>query len=415
MRRKNNNNRRTANYEGMKYSPELIRKLEDPEYAKAALEYERQARSKKIMHKETGLEVKQPESGRRSQTKGKRKKRYIWNKGRTLKNLVILLLIVALVVTGCFFWLTRNFDKVDTSKEDFSIDNQVATDLRGYRNIAILGVDARADEGYDGSRTDAIIIMSIKKSTKDVRLISVMRDSYLRMEYFDNSMILDKITHAHHYAGGVNTCAALNRSLDLNIDEFVIFNWKAVSDMVDCLGGVNIDVKTNEIADLNKWGGETAENVGGIYNTISEPGRQKLDGVQAVTYCRIRKTSGGDQGRSIRYKKLMSAVVKKAVMQPWKLNKLSDTVLPNIRTNMSQIQLYTMCLGFPLYDFNKSINWPKDYYSGYLSDGLSYVVPTTLESNVKRLHRLAFKQENYQLSDTCAQINLDIINDTGIQ
>ncbi len=112
-----------------------------------------------------------------------------------------------------FFYLTRNFDKVDTSNADFAIDDQVADDLSGYRNIAILGSDARADEGYDGSRTDAIIIMSIKKSSGDIRLISVMRDSYLKMEYFDGNMVLDKVTHAHHYAGGMNTIASLNRSL----------------------------------------------------------------------------------------------------------------------------------------------------------------------------------------------------------
>ena len=136
--------------------------------------------------------------------------------------------------------------------------------------------------GYDGSRTDAIIVMSIDKSNGDIRLISVMRDSYLRMGYFDGSLILDKITHAHHYAGGVNTCAALNRSLDLNIEEFIIFNWKAVSDAVDCLGGVEINVKQNEIDDMNTYGNETARNVGGTYTAITQAGEQTLDGVQAT-------------------------------------------------------------------------------------------------------------------------------------
>ena len=115
-------------------------------------------------------------------------------------------------------------------------------------------------------------------------------------------MVLDKITHAHHYGGGADTCAALNRSLDLNIEEFVIFNWKAGADAVDCLGGVEINVKENEISDMNTWGPETAENTGGTYTEITSAGRQTLDGVQATTYCRIRKTSGGDEGRSTRYK-----------------------------------------------------------------------------------------------------------------
>lgn len=109
-----------------------------------------------------------------------------------------------------------------------------------------------------------------------------MRDSYLKMEYMDGSMVLDKITHAHHYGGGADTCAALNRSLDLNIEEFVIFNWKAVADAVDCLGGVEINVKENEISDMNTWGPETAENTGGTYTEITsagspDPGRRAGD------------------------------------------------------------------------------------------------------------------------------------------
>ncbi len=408
--RSNRYNKKTYDFSGQKYSPELIRKYEDPEYAKAADQYEREARRRK-RGSNTSSAGRAVSGGRR----GKKKKKYRLNKLKLFRNILIFVLLLAVFASGAFFYLTRNFDKVDTDKASFAIDPQVAEDLSGYRNIAILGVDARADEGYDGSRTDAIIVMSIDKSNGDIRLISVIRDSYLRMGYFDGSLILDKITHAHHYAGGVNTCAALNRSLDLNIEEFIIFNWKAVSDAVDCLGGVEINVKQNEIDDMNTYGNETARNVGGTYTAITQAGEQTLDGVQATTYCRIRKTSGGDEGRSQRYKKVVAAVMKKAITQPWKLKELSETVFPNIRTNMSQLEMYTACLGFPGYELKNSISWPEDYYSGLLSDGLSYVVPTTLESNVKKLHEKAFGQTDYNVSATCLQISQDIIANTGIQ
>lgn len=442
--------RRTQDFTGMKYSPELIRQYEDPDYAREADRYEREARRQK--HREeaertvegifdddrqefTGsrrARAKQNSrrrrrnrnrSGRagtddgsvRSRSTQRPKKRYRVNKKTMAKNILVLVLLLAVVGTGAFYWLTRTFDTVETEKSAFAIDPQVEKDLSGYRNIAILGVDARADEGYDGSRTDAIIIMSIKKSTGDIRLISVMRDSYLRMEYFDGTPILDKITHAHHYTGAVNTCASLNQSLDLNIDEFIIFNWKAVADAVDCLGGVEINVKENEIGDMNIWGGETAANVGRPYEKITKAGVQTLDGVQATTYCRIRKNSGGDEGRSQRYKKVVAAVIKKAVLHPNKLDELSETVFPNVRTNMTQTGMLTAGVRAPIYDLGKSISWPRDYYSGLLNDGIAYVVPQTLESNVKRLHRLAFGQENYQISDTCREIHESIIYDTGIQ
>lgn len=424
-------NKKTENFEGMKYSPELIRKLSDPEYAKEEERYAKEAQKRKnaksqgksrtssaAKSADSARSVKASKSAEASSSasargKQKKKKKYRFRPGKLIRNLLVLFMVFLAVFTGLFYSLTGNFDKVETEEGDFLIDPQVADDLSGYRNIAILGVDARADEGYDGSRTDAIIVMSIKKSTGEIKLISVMRDSYLRMEYLDGTPILDKVTHAHHYAGGVNTCASLNQSLDLNIDEFVIFNWKAVADAVDCLDGITVNVKKNEISDMNHWGPDTAENVGRDYHEITETGKQTLDGVQATTYCRIRKTSGGDAGRSRRYKAVVAGVMKKALTHPWKLKELSDTVFPNIRTNMSQTEMYTAVIQAPRYHFGKSVSWPDEYWADLLR-GISYVVPITLESNVKWLHKRAFDQDDYQPSDTCQQINQDISYDTGL-
>jgi len=432
-------NKKTEDFSQMKYSPELIRQLSNPEYEREAERYEREARKRKgsqyRSRRESGCDMAgsgaaYEESfadeytgitgGRRAKAKakaggksGRKKKKYKFRPFKLIRNIAALLLVLLVVFTGVFYALTGNFDKIDTEKSAFAIDPQAADDLSGYRNIAILGSDARADEGYDGSRTDAIIIMSIKKSTGEIRLISVMRDSYLKMDYFDGTPVLDKVTHAHHYLGGVNTCASLNQSLDLNIDEFVIFNWKAVADAVDCLGGIEVNVTKAEKKDMNIWGKETARNVGRDYVRITKTGKQTLDGVQATTYCRIRKNSGGDAGRAKRYKKVVAATMKKAMLQPWKLKELSDTVFPQIRTNMSQTQMYTAVINGPRYRMGRSVSWPKDYWSGYLGE-ISYVVPNTLESNVKWLHKKAFGQENYQLSETCAQIHQEIGLDTGV-
>jgi LCP family protein required for cell wall assembly len=407
--------------EDVHYSPEVIRKYEDPEYAREADKYEREARRRsrragKHSHKaERSDRYSSGGGGGRGHGGGKTavRKRTRWNKGKLVRNILILLVILFIAFIGYFFAITSHFDKVDTSDSNFAIDSQVASDLKGYRNIAILGVDARAGEGYDGSRTDAIIIMSIKKSNGDIKLISVMRDSYLKMN--ENGVLkLDKITHAHAYGGGVDTCAALNRSLDLNISEYIIFNWKAVADTVNALGGVTVDVKSNEISDLNKYGNETAENVGGTYTKITKTGKQHIDGVQAATYCRIRKTSGGDTGRANRYKKIMSAVMKKAMTSPLKMNTLAEKVLPEIRTNMSQTEMLTAVLRSPGYDIKKNISWPKSYWGG-IYNGVWYAIPTTLSTNVTRLHAQAFGQTGYTPSATCTSISNEIINSTGIQ
>lgn len=339
--------------------------------------------------------------------------------GRKIRKLIAILLILLLVFSGYFLILCSHFDKVDTGNSDFAIDPGVEDSLggflSGYRNIAVLGSDARSNEPLDGSRTDAIIILSIKRSNGDINMISIMRDSFLKQENSEHDLILDKITHAHHWAGGVGTVAALNRSLDLNIKEYIIFNWQAVADTVDALGGITVDIQKNEIRDLNKWGPETGRNVGREYKSITSTGVQEIDGVQATTYCRIRKTSGGDPGRGNRYKKVMAAVMKKAITSPWKLNSLANDVFPNIRTNMSGPAMLGAVLRAPGYDIKKSYGWPKKYYGGILSSGLWYAVPRTLEWNVKWLHKNAFGQDDYNVSDTCREISNEIIYQTGVQ
>ena len=405
------NNRQTQDFEGMKYSPELIRQLEDPEYAKKAEAYEKSARK---MKKKNNEEIEDEPI-----TRGKHgaKKKKAGRKIFTRILLVFLMLCVALVagVAALVWSLTDTFERQETNPEDFAISEKAAEELDGYRNIAILGTDGRADESYDVSRTDAIIILSFKKSNGQLRMISVMRDSYLKFDFYDEGLILDKVTHANVFGGPVNTCAALNRSLDLNIDEYVLFNWKAVSDAIDALGGIEINVDEGEISDLNRWGPETADNVGGTYAEIAESGKQTLDGVQATTYCRIRKNSGGDSSRTDRYKKVVVATLKKAMTQPWKLKELSENVFPNIRTNMTQKDILTLLPVAARMDMQSGISWPKEYYAGLLSDGISYVVPITLETEVQELHEKAFAQEDYQLSEQAAAINEEIISSTGIQ
>ena len=111
----------------------------------------------------------------------------------------------------------------------------------------------------------------------------------------------------------------------------------------------------------------------------------------------------------------MAAVMKKAITHPWKMQTLANDVFPNIRTNMSSPGMLWAVLRAPGYEIKKSYGWPKNYYGGILGNGLWYAVPRTLENNVKWLHRKAFGQKGYTPSDTCMEINNEIINQTGVQ
>ncbi len=344
---------------------------------------------------------------------GQKKKKH----GR-IRTAIICILIIAICVTGLaggyFYHLAGNLDIIPTNDSEFQVDSGVSKDLDDYRCIAILGSDARKGQGYDRSRTDAIIIARIAKKTGEIQLISVMRDSYLELDGLDGEPSLDKITHAHAFGGGVNTCKALNRSLDLNINEYVIFNWTAVKDLVDALGGIEVNIKANELRDLNYYGYDTLETVGGSFTPIAKAGRQTIDGVTAATYCRIRKHSGGDSARGGRMKTVMTAIMKKARRtNPVKLNRIAEKVFPEIRTNMSKGTILKSVAGLIRYDFGKSDGWPEDYYVAKIN-GRWYAVPRTLESEVINLHKKAFGESDYQLSGTAKDISDRIIQSTGV-
>lgn len=403
--------RKTEDFKNAHYTPELIRQYEDPEYARRAEEYERRERNKVYGRRRKGRS--QPDDMYGYDKKPKKHKRHRLNKLKLFRNIVVVLLLLLIAVFAYVLSITSKLDREDTDGKNFAISEQADKELDGYRNIAILGSDARKGEGYDGSRTDAVIILSIRRIDGRVKMISVMRDSYLKMRDKEKNVVFDKLTHAHAYGGGINTVATLNKNLDLNIREYVVFNWKAVADTVDCLGGIRVNVKSNEIGDLNHWGPETGRNVGRKYKKIKHTGVQTLSGVQATTYCRIRKNSGGDTGRAKRYKKVMAGVLRKAVTSPGKLGTLSNKVMPKVRTNMTQFQVATLMLRSPMLDMEKGVSWPKTFYGGVIG-GVWYAVPATLSTNVKWLHRKAFDQNGFSQSGSVSKISAEIVNRTGI-
>ena len=375
--------------------------------------YEHHKRREKKRSKKKSRKRVDPYEAAYAQAAAKPKKK----RGKA-KTAIICILVIALCLAGLgvayFYKLAGNLDMVATDDSEFDIDPRVAKELKDYRCVAVLGSDARKGEGYDGSRTDAIIIARINKKSGKIQLISVMRDSFLQIDDAQGNKKLDKITHAHAFGGPVNTCKSLNRNLDLNIKEFVIFDWQAVADLVDAMGGIEGDIQSNELNDLNRYGPETAKNVGKTYTPIYNSGTQTIDGVQAATYCRIRKSSGGDPARGSRMKIVMSALMKKGKhMGVSELNAVAEDVFPEIRTNMSKGSMLKTIAKLPSYDFGKNYQWPKNYYGGMLW-GVWYAVPQTLESEVQWLHKKAFSQEDYVLTDTAQEINGLIIDQTGV-
>ena len=338
------------------------------------------------------------------------------NKG--LKIFLIILLILFIIVAGLgvagYTFVNGKIGKMQKENIDTTavgINEETKQELKGYRNIALLGIDSRADDYGLGNRSDCIIIASINQETNEVKLISVYRDTYVYVTESGKER-LDKITHAYSYGGAQNTLKSLNEALDLNITEFVTVNFDAVIAAVDSLGGVYIDIDSSEVNYINDYIDATSESSGVKSSHITHAGNQKLDGVQAVSYSRVRYTAGGDYKRTERMRTVVEAMLSKAkTLGIGQLNSFADTILPKIRTNISSSEIWGLVPKLASFKVTGSLGWP------YETKGVTldrwYGVPVTLQSNVKKLHKEAFGQDDYEASDTVKEMSAAIVKKTG--
>lgn len=327
--------------------------------------------------------------------------------------IVIIVIILGIAIAGYSF-VHSKLSKMKTEHIDktaIGISEEAKDSLKGYRNIALLGIDSRADDYGTGNRSDCIIIASINEKTKEVKLLSVYRDTYVYVTENGNKK-LDKITHAYSYGGAQNTLKSLNEALDLNITEYVTVNFDAVIAAVNALNGVEIDITSEELKYINDYIDATSQSSGVKSSHLSKAGRQTVDGVQAVAYSRIRYTAGGDYKRTERMRTVVTAMAKKAkTLNIGQLNKLADEILPRVSKNIENNDIIALIPSALSFDITESLGWP--YNVKGISTTAWYGVPVTLESNVIRLHKELFGQEDYKVSETVKEMNDAIIKKTG--
>lgn len=362
----------------------------------------------KALRKENNHEEPQRGSVEKMKKEKKRKHRKL----KIFGKIVLTLIIILAVLLGTAYWYVTNklgkMNKVDINDADLGISEQTNSNLSKFRNIAIFGVDSRSDDYGVGNRSDCIIIASINNLTGEIKLISVYRDTYVNIKGHG----LDKITHAYSYGEAPLAINTLNRNLDLNIKEFVTVNFDSVAKAVDQLGGVKISVTSEETKYINTYIDETAKVTGKAANHITQAGTYNMDGVQAVAYSRIRYTAGGDYKRTERMRTVIEAMFTKLkTKNVAEINSFADKILPCVYTNISSGDLISIIPSMAKYKVGESIGWPYET-KGKTMDRW-YGIPVTLESNVTKLHKEAFGEENYTPSSDVKSISDSIINKTG--
>lgn len=331
---------------------------------------------------------------------------------KIIRNILIVLLVLFIILIGVGYAFISNklgkMKKVDIDETELGISENVSESLAGYRNIAIFGVDSRSDDYGIGNRSDCIIIASINNSTGEIKLISVYRDTYVNIDGHG----LDKITHAYSYGEAPLAISTLNKNLDLNIKEFVTVNFDSVAEAVDQLGGVTLSITSEETKYINSYIDETSRVTGKTSNHITQAGTYTVDGVQAVSYSRIRYTAGGDYKRTERMRTVIEAMLTKLKTKSLtQINAFADKILPHVYTNITTGDILSLVPSMSKYKISNSIGWP------YKTQGITldrwYGVPVTLESNVIQLHKEAFGEENYVPSDIVKNVSNSIITKTG--
>lgn len=312
------------------------------------------------------------------------------------KIVLVLVILLGIIVGGVFWFISDKLGKlqqIDLKEEELGVSAQIEENLSDYRNIAIFGIDSREDTYAKGNRSDCIIIASINNKTKEVKLVSVYRDTYVQIEGHG----LDKITHAYSYGSAPLAINTLNTNLDLNIKEFVTVNFDAVKEIIDSIGGVSMSVTSEEVP-----------HIAGI----KQAGTYNLTGEQALAYARIRYATGGDYKRTERMRDVLTAVANKVkTFDISRLNKLVDTILPKVYTNMTASDIFSILPSAPSFKITDSIGWP--YETKGITMDRWYGIPITLETNVTKLHKEMFEESDYTPSETVKTISDSIVKKTG--
>ena len=326
-----------------------------------------------------------------SSSKNKRNKKKKSLK-RKLCRLIIVLSVIVIFLVGALYAYTYNLinkvNRVEVNKEELNISTNEYDDVK---NIALLGIDTRKDN--DSGRADANIIITIDKKNNKIKLTSIARDSYVKIEGHGN----DKLTHAYAYGKSENSVKTLNENFDLEITDYVTVNFFGLARIIDYIGGVTVEIDKKEFSELNNniiphidFGNIPCEKIKGT-------GLQKLTGTQAVCYSRIRKIDG-DIERGNRQKEVLTAmfnaVKSKSLLS---LPKVAELILNECETTLSTNYIISLgswaVLNSPQIE---QISIPNDNVKGQgkIIKGVWYYV-YDIENAKKEIYNFIMNKENY--------------------
>ncbi len=318
---------------------------------------------------------------------------------------LILLLIAAALLAAVW-----RFSRMDHQSLKDILTNAGVTGHDGYQDFVIYGVDSREGSLTKDTHSDTIILCSMNKKTKEIRLVSVYRDTYL-----DNTNgEYRKAAECYFFGGPARSINMLNKNLDLSLSDYITVDFNAVVRAVDLIGGVDVDVTEEELPYINGYQTENAEVTGAQITPVTSAGYQHLNGIQALAYCRIRYTAGSDYKRTERQRAVLTQIFQNAKQQgPVKLAQIVDAMIPSISTSFSATELLSLASAITDCSLTETGGFPFDLQAVNISAG-DCVVPVNLAQNVAQLHTFLYAETGYTPSETVQQVSAQISAATGI-
>lgn len=331
-----------------------------------------------------------------------------WSIGKKL-GVILGGTFAAVAATGVVL-VASKMTKIETTELDTDKLNIAETSEEqetGYLNVALFGLDSREGDLGKGNRSDTMMIASLNKATGEVKLVSVYRDTLLKLD--DGSY--NKANAAYAFGGPEGAISMINRSMDMDISKYVAVNFNALVDVIDVLGGLDITLTDAEVVHMNNYCVETSKVTGADYTKI-EPevaGTYHLNGVQAVSYSRIRYTGGGDFERTSRQRHVLELIAEKAQSASFStLNKIIDKVFPQVSTNFTIAEMIAYAKDIAKYKLGDSMGFPDNNSFDMLDVVGSVVIPETLTSNVEDVHKFLFGDDGYTISSNITDIEAGI-------
>lgn len=275
-------------------------------------------------------------------------------------------------------------EEIETMENEY-IKEETKKKLKENWMVAIFGIDSRDASALASANSDVILLVSINSKNGAIKLASVYRDTCLKTGDFRYR----KANEAYARGGPAAAVQMLNENLDLEIDDYLAVNWSAAASAINLLGGTDIELSKKELRYLNAYITETVKSTKIPSTQLKNPGKNHLDGVQTVAYCRLRNLDN-DFNRTKRQREILKQLFKKVQSSDWAtINNLIQTVFPQTASSIDTSDIITLGRNIFSYHFSDMTGFPFSHKESTV-DRASYVFPDTLEENVSKLHTFLY-------------------------